>query len=337
MDRQAHEPRLILAPLRGFSDHIFRTVYSRHFTGFDSALAPFIPAVTANGFRPAHLRDVLPENNTGMPVEPQLLGNRPQDFIHLSHALQALGYESVNWNLGCPYPMVAKKMRGCGLLPHPEVIDAFLEQVVAEIPLRLSIKMRLGRRHAGEITALIPILNRYPLKEIVLHPRTGKQMYSGALDLDAFDSCLEAIRHRVVYNGDITGRERFAALADRFSSRVGGWMIGRGALIDPFLPAAIKGVDCPPEDALGRFKRFYDDLFDSYRREFSGPGHLLDRMKGFWTYFSQAFVDGRRIAKRIHRTRRLETCVHFVETFFAEEAKWGPAPKSGSDAESPTP
>lgn len=328
MNRQAQAPRLILAPLRGFTDHVFRTVYSRHFTGFDGALAPFIPAVTANGFKPAHLRDILPENNPGMAVEPQLLGNSPQDFIRLSGELHALGCESVNWNLGCPYPMVAKKMRGCGLLPHPELIDAFLDRVVPKLPLRLSVKMRLGRYHAGEITALIPVLNRYPLKEIVIHPRTGKQMYTGELDLNAFEKCLEAIAHPVVYNGDITRRESFEALAARFGPHVSGWMIGRGALIDPFLAAAIKHGGDRHENKLGRFKRFYDELFESYRAVFSGPGHLLGRMKGFWTYFSKAFVDGRRIEKKIHRTHRLENYLCIVDAFFVGDAKWNSAAES---------
>ena len=106
------------------------------------------------------------------------------DFINLAVRLFDLGYMSVNWNLGCPFPMVAKKKRGSGLLPYPENIDAFLEKTVSSIPNRLSIKTRLGRRHINEIFKLMPIFNQYPLEEIIIHPRTGKQMYDGKTDLD---------------------------------------------------------------------------------------------------------------------------------------------------------
>ena len=118
--------KLYLAPLRGFTDYIYRNTFAEHFDGFDGALAPFIPTITADRFKPSHLKDVLPENNSSIPVVPQIISNLPDDFINLAVRLYDLGYTSVNWNLGCPFPMVAKKFRGSGLLPYPEKIDAFL-------------------------------------------------------------------------------------------------------------------------------------------------------------------------------------------------------------------
>ena len=313
---------LVLAPLRGFTDYIFRNAFCRHFDGFDSALAPFLSAASAARCKPVQIEDLLPENNHRLPVVPQIMTNRAPDFLGLAHLLADTGYDIVNWNLGCPYPMVAKKKRGCGLLPYPELIDAFLDHVCAEIPGRISIKMRLGRYHAEEIDRLVPILNRYPLAEVIIHPRTGKQMYSGEPDLDAFEKCVAAIRHRIVFNGDLRSLERFNTVAGRVGGRVAGWMIGRGALIDPFLPAAIKRGGESGDCKLERFKKFYDDLFDSYRRKLQGPGHLLDRMKGFWKYFSQAFENGRQIEKKIHRTHRLDHYLGIVNRFFEEDARW---------------
>ena len=46
----------------------------------------------------------------------------------MAKALHDLGYEEVNWNLGCPHKPVRKKQRGSGLLPHPERVDALLAQ-----------------------------------------------------------------------------------------------------------------------------------------------------------------------------------------------------------------
>ena len=313
--------KLYLAPLRGFTDNIFRNTFNRHFNGFDAAVAPFISTTETARAKPSHLKDVLPENNPAMPIIPQILGNNPAGFVSLAEQLYEMGYSTINWNLGCPYPMVAKKQRGCGLLPFPDKIDAFLEQTMSSIPNRISIKTRLGRNNSNEIFQLMPIFNRYLLEEIVIHPRTGKQMYGGEADLEAFEKCLESTHHRVVYNGDITNLAAFR----RFSSRLKAtnrWMIGRAAVANPFLPAIIKCGEDKFREKVAIFRQFYQELFEHYQQEFSGPGHLLERMKGFWTYFSQSFKEGRKIRKKVHRTHKLARYLDIVEKFFEEEAQW---------------
>jgi tRNA-dihydrouridine synthase len=313
--------KLYLAPLRGFTDYIYRNAFSRHFDGFDLAVTPFIPTLKTVRAKPSHLKDVLPENNLAMPVVPQIIGNNHENFIALAGQLCELGYDTVNWNLGCPFPMVAKKQRGSGLLPHPDRIDHFLEKTVPAIPNRLSVKIRLGRKTPDEVFKLLPVFNRYPLKEIIIHPRTGEQMYGGEPDLETFQQCLEATDHRIVYNGDIIDLETFKRMAGKFKT-IKHWMIGRGAIINPFLPAIIKASKDEFTHRVERFRRFYEDLFEDYQKAFSGPGHLLERMKGFWFYFSQAFADGRRIRKKVHRTPKLDRYLEIVDQFFKEDAKW---------------
>ena len=307
--------------MQGFTDYIFRNTFVRHFNGFDGAVSPFIATPKLVRAKSAHLKDVLPEHNSAMPLVPQILGNNPDTFVPLAGRLFDLGYAAVNWNLGCPFPVVAKKQRGSGLLPYPARIQDFLDKTVSSIPNRLSIKVRLGRKTTGEILKLLPIFNQYPLDEIIIHPRTGTQMYSGAPDLDTFEKCLELSHHRIVYNGDITDLKSFRDLSDRFKS-IEKWMIGRAAVSNPFLPAIIKAGQDEFTNKVGLFKNFYEDLFEGYQQVFSGPGHLLDRMKGFWTYFSQSFENGNKIRKKIHRTHKLQRYLDIVERFYDEEASW---------------
>ena len=321
MKKKHEEITLYLAPLRGLTDYIYRNTYSRHFDGFDAAVSPFIPTLTTARFKRSHLKDVLPENNHAMPIIPQIIGNNPEDFIPLAQRLFDLGYETVNWNLGCPFPMVAKKQRGSGLLPYPEKIEVFLEKTIPAIPNRLSIKARLGRKKTDEILTLLQIFNQYPLDEVIVHPRTGKQMYDGEPDLDMFEKCRQVSEHKIVYNGDINDLATFKTFSKRFKT-VGRWMIGRGALANPFLPASIKNGKDGSANKVEVFRAFYDDLFDQYRQELHGPGHLLDRMKGFWTYFSRSFKDRRKIIKKIHRTQKLEHYLKIVDRFFEEDAQW---------------
>lgn len=315
------KPTLYLAPLRGFTTAVYRNAFARFFDGFDLAVSPFIPTVGGRRVRDCHVRDVLPENNREMPVVPQLISNSPEDFIRMTQRLSDLGYASFNWNLGCPYSMVAKKCRGSGMLPHPDRIDDFLEKVMSAIPGELSIKARLGRYSNEEIFKLIPVFNRYPLNEVIIHPRTGVQMYDGRPDVDAFGRCLEQLRHPVAYNGDINRPEDFSRLSERFPT-VDRWMIGRGALVNPFLPGIIKSGTDAFADKVDVFKKFHDTLFNAYREVFSGPAHLVERMKGFWFYFSQAFEDTRNIIKQIRKIRNPEHYMDRVTRFFEAEAVW---------------
>jgi tRNA-dihydrouridine synthase B len=310
-------PNICLAPLKGVTDAIFRTTYAEFFAGIDWAITPFLTTVQGGRVKSDHLKQVLPENNRLMPVVPQIIGKTASRFALLAQALYDLGYPAVNWNLGCPYPMVAKKGRGSGMLPNPEAIMAFLDQALAAISGRLSIKMRLGRRRTDEIENLLPRLNDYPIEFIAIHPRTGVQMYSGCPDLDAFERCLDLTRHPVIYNGDIVSREDYEGLKARFP-QIKTWMIGRGVMMDPFLPASIKWPLRRCDDWLQQFREFHDVLFGRYQTALFGPSHLLDRMKGLWRYFAEVFNNGREIRKQIHKTRTIEHYLDITKRFFDE-------------------
>jgi tRNA-dihydrouridine synthase B len=308
-----------MAPIRGITNSVYRNIFSEFFNGFDLAVAPFISTIQGKKISRSHIKDILPENNTGLPIVPQLMGNKGDDFINFAVRLFDLGYDTVNWNLGCPFPMVAKKKRGSGLLPYPEQIDSFLSHVIPRIPGQISIKCRLGRNQDDEISRLIPVFNRYPLKEVMIHPRTGIQMYEGPINLDQFEMCLELIEHPVVYNGDIRCLDDFLALSNRMK-KVDRWMIGRGALINPFLPEILKKKEDRITGKLQKIKDFHDSLFEQYNTSMSGPAHVLDKMKGIWYYFSQAFQNPDRIFKKIKNVKSIDKFEKIVLGFLNDEA-----------------
>jgi tRNA-dihydrouridine synthase len=315
------DPKIYLAPLRGVTDYTYREAYFQHFVGVDAVVAPFVTSVIGSKVKRSLLKDLLPQNNPAMRPIPQILSKSADQFVTMANALAELGYTTVNWNLGCPYPMVARKRRGSGLLPFPERIDAFLAAVMPQIDLTLSVKVRLGRHSADEIFQLLPVFNRYPLEEIIIHPRTGVQMYSGEVDLERFEACLDRTDHRVVYNGDITDLDRFLRLHDRWP-QVHGWMIGRGLVANPFLPEIIKaGGDRVPHK-VATFKRFHDTLFRRYETLLFGPSHLVQRMKGLWKYFHKPFKDSNKVLKKIHKSKNPQRFLEITERFFQEEAIW---------------
>ncbi len=309
----SEQTELVLAPIRGITDCHFRSLFNRYFPGFDSALAPFINPQRHSSFHPKQLKDVLPEENRSLAVVPQLLHTDPEDFLFLASRLQELGCKEVNWNLGCPAPMVTKKHRGSGLLPFPEEIISFLDQVIPRLPVQLSIKTRLGYADSEELFALLPRLDDYPLTEIIIHGRLGSQLYKGEIDREAFGRCLERSKQAIVYNGDITTKEIFIELQQQFP-QVGKWMIGRGALANPFLPAAIKGMEIPEQ--LAHLKSFHDELYSCYRELLDGPSHLLGRMKQLWLYLSAFFPPEQKSWKRIKKCRTELKYLEVVESLF---------------------
>jgi len=313
------QPLLILAPLHGITNYTYRNAYLDYFSGFDELMAPFIVTKPDLKALETHFKDLLPINNSRKRPIPQFLGNEPGEFLSAAGIVRDFGYEELNWNLGCPFAMVAKKFRGSGLLPFPDRIDQFLAAVCAKIDIKLSIKLRLGRNDAEELEALIPLLNSYPLHRIIIHPRLGVQMYRGSADVPAFDRAARQLDHEVVYNGDITDPAAYRRVAGALPG-IGQVMIGRGAIANPFLPGQIKGIEKPGEPQAV-IKAFHDRLYADYQALLSGPAHVMDKMKEVWSYLSRSFSHGAEGFKGIAQAKTKAEYERGVRRLFERE-RW---------------
>jgi tRNA-dihydrouridine synthase B len=302
---------LYLAPIRGITDSVFRTAFANIFGGFDRSIAPFV-RMERGVLTKGPFRDLQPELNRELCTVPQILSRDPEEFLLIAERFGDFGYREVNWNIGCPFPMVTKKGAGAGILPYPERVDRFLTTVMSRTKLQISIKMRIGFKSESEIEHLWPVLNPYPLAEITVHPRTAKQMYDGRANVAIFEQCIASTDHKLVYSGDIETVQDFEALKIRLPS-IRHWMLGRGALYDPFLPGKIKGKE--EGEREGAICLFHDQLFRHYREKLSGPGHLLSKMLAIWAYLSTAVPNGKRFAKKIKKARDINHYETLVEQF----------------------
>jgi tRNA-dihydrouridine synthase B len=307
---------IYLAPIQGITDRIYRNLFPIYFKGVDMAIAPFISS--SKKMKPVNnlLREFYPYKNTGIPTIPQIMSSNPDDFTKLANALYNIGYGTVNWNLGCPFPMVVKKGRGAGMLCYPDRIESFLEKTMPAIKPNLSIKLRIGFKYPDEVLQLIPLFNQYPLEELIIHPRTGVQMYEGEVDLDMFEQCLGLSKHRVVYNGDIDSFKKFEMLSLRFGS-IKRWMIGRSLIGNPFLAEKIKfHTEKPYDEKIKIMRAFHDQLFAEYLKMLSGPSHIVNKMKEIWTYMAGFFENGEKIRKKINKTHHRDNYVDVVNKVF---------------------
>ncbi len=306
------KPVLLMAPFRGVTHKSWRNAFARHVGGFDEMFAPFISGAGVTKIHPDKLADVMPLNDNLTPTVPQIIGIDADEIVLLGNTLADIGFEELNWNLGCPFARIANKKRGCGLLPYPELLNEILDKVFSSINIKLSIKTRLGYHQDDEIKSVMPILNQYPISRIILHPRTGKQGYRGKADPEGYCRVLQLTKHPLIYNGDIYNLSQFRKLQSRFPEQKS-WMVGRGALISPFLPKEIKGYTLTDEEKRKQMMAFHFDLWHMAWETQKHESRTLGAMKAIWHYMAGTFANGREVFMRIKRAKTREAYLDAVD------------------------
>jgi tRNA-dihydrouridine synthase len=310
---------LLSSPLQGFTDYRFRNAFQHYFGGIDTFYSPYIKLNGKLAIKGSYERDILPENNTTLEVIPQIITNDAEEFLFVANYVQQLGYKELNWNLGCPYPMVAKCGMGSGLIRNTTQIEHILQRVHEETNIIVSMKMRMGYENPTEILDVFPILEQYPIKNIAIHARIGKQLYKGGVDLDSFQKCLDHTKHKIYYNGDITSVEKLRMMQERFPS-IDHWMIGRGLISDPFLPSMIKNNTTEyPKNRLEIFENFHDTIYHDYDAYLSGPTPIRMKMLGFWEFFSESFSNPQKTFKKIKKAGNSKNYEAAVKEIFRNE------------------
>lgn len=293
------------APLQGYTEAIYRQAHARIFGGVKSYYTPFV-RVERGEIRRKDIRELEPENNRGVQLIPQLIAPNVDKMEQILALFIEKGYKDVDINLGCPFPILAKRHNGSGMLPYPEEVRSLLSTAIKNYPeLHFSVKMRLGWEKPDECLAILPILNELPLAHIIMHPRVGKQQYKGEVDRDAFEPFYKECRHPLIYNGDLLTVEDIQATTQRFPD-LAGLMIGRGLLANPALALEYQQEHPLDEkEAMEKLRQFHADVFAQYGNLLEGGDkQLLTKMKTFWEYL---LPDGDRKAKKaIHKANKLE-------------------------------
>jgi len=309
--------KILLAPIQGVTDYPFRNAFQKYFGSIHSMYSPYLRLDKDLHLKRSRIKDVLPENNVGVNLIPQIMTNSSEGFLFLSDFITEKGYSEVNWNLGCPFSMVTNRKLGSGLLPFYNEIDKILNESLPKTKLKVSIKMRIGLEDENEIYKVLPVLDKYAISEIIIHPRTGKQMYKGEINLQVFEKCLKLTKHSICYNGDINTLQDFENLKQKFTS-VNTWMIGRGAVSNPFLVSQIKGDELP-ENKIDHFSKFHDELFSHYQNQLSGQSHILNKMRVFWEYFALSFSNDHKSYKKIKKATSIDKYLKAIEQIYKDE------------------
>lgn len=290
-----------MAPLESVTTWIYRQAHAKIYGRLDKYFIPFLEPHEKRDFKTRELQEILPEHNENIYVVPQILTNRSEGFIKLAKALKDWGYEEINLNLGCPSKTVVTKGKGSGFLAKPEELERFLTEIFDSLSgeVKISVKTRIGKEDPEEFPALLELFNKYPMEELIIHPRVQKDGYGNVPRLELYELAEKQSVNPLCYNGDLYTREQIRNFAERFpgTERL---MFGRGFLRDPGL-LYNEGKDS--KDIFEKFWAFHDLVYEGYQERNMGDRNVLFKMKELWSYQVYQFSEPERLFKTFKKVQ----------------------------------
>ena len=286
------------APMEGITDSVYRRLHHKYFPGVDAYYMPFLSPTIHRQLTNREARELPYADTVGFYAVPQLLTKVSEDFLWAAQQCKDRGYDEVNLNLGCPSGTVVAKGKGSGMLRELDALDRFLEVIFAGTPLPISVKTRIGVNDPEEFPKILEIYNRYPIKELTIHPRVRKAFYKGTVDMDMFRYALEHTRIPLCYNGNLCTKSEISAFSAKFP-QVDSVMLGRGLIADP-------GMLSPGGTTVAKLEAFYDELTEEYVREFGGPRNAMFRLKENWRFTVCMFDDHEKLKKKLLKTTDIQ-------------------------------
>ena len=285
--------RYYFAPMEGITDAPYRKVHHSFFPGLDAYYMPFISPTMHRTLTNRESRDLPVADSVPFRAVPQILTKVPEDFLWAAEQCAQRGYDEVNLNVGCPSGTVVSKGKGAGMLADPEKLDAFLDQVFESAPLPVSVKTRLGIAEAEEFPKILEVFNRYPIKELTIHPRVRKQFYKGGVDMEMFRYALDNSKNPLCYNGNLRILSEVRAFEAEFP-QVEAVMIGRGLVGNPAMFRPGTGAE--------QIRAFHDTLLETYIETFGSARNAIFRLKENWHCMIFLFEDSEKLWKKLRKT-----------------------------------
>jgi tRNA-dihydrouridine synthase len=238
-----------------------------------------------------------------------MIGNDIPALVRTAKELQHYPVAAIDLNLGCPAPVVYRKCAGGGLLREPKRIDSILGALRDAVAIKFTVKTRIGFDTPAVFDQLLQILARHSLDLLTVHGRTVHEMYRSEVHYGFIAHAVEAMPCPVLANGNVYS----AANAEEILRLTGarGWMIGRGAIRNPWLFHQIRQhrrgepVFVPVgHDVLRYVEALYDAVCSPLANEFS----QVQRMKKYMNYLGLGVdTDG----QFLHQIRRATTRAEF--------------------------
>lgn len=232
------KPFLILAPMEGVTDIIFREIVSiagrpdLFYTEFTNVSSYASEKGRANALERLTVREAE------KPIIAQIWGKNPEHFAETAKALESLGFAGIDLNMGCPDKNVNRAGGGAAMIKTPELAVECFRQAKAATNLPVSIKTRLGWSKVEEYHDwLTTLLTEHPAA-LTVHLRTKKEMSKVPAHYELIPEIIKlrdeiSPATKLVINGDIKAKAEALALYEKYPE-IDGFMIGRGVFQNPY-------------------------------------------------------------------------------------------------------
>ena len=285
--------RYYFAPMEGLTDSIYRRLHHKHFSGVDRYYMPFLSPTIHRTLTHREDRELPMADSVGFTAVPQILTKVSEDFLWAAQVCRDRGYDEVNLNVGCPSGTVVSKGKGSGMLRDVAELDRFLDAVFASSPLPISVKTRLGLTDPEEFPAITEVFNRYPIRELTVHPRVRSDFYKGDIRGEWFCYACENSRNPLCFNGDILSKAQADAIGETYPG-VESVMIGRALIAEP-------GLLCGGSTAR-QLEAFLADLTEEYVAAFGSQRNAMFRLKENWGFLRCRFEGSDKLWKQLRKT-----------------------------------
>src|SRR5882757_4651675 len=226
-------PATVLAPMAGVTDTVFRR-FILNLGGCGLIMTEFTSADGILRSKDKKAKLYLHFYEDEHPISAQLFGSDPKVMAEAARIVEGLGFDLVDFNLGCPAKKVVKCNGGSGLLKDLPAIGKIFEAVRSAVKIPFTVKFRAGWNDENVVCVeLAKMAEDCGLCAVALHARTREQGYSGQARWDWIAAVRQAVKIPVIGNGDIRSPEDACAMVSQTGCDA--VMIGRMAPANPWI------------------------------------------------------------------------------------------------------